>query len=793
MGSCVRWRRVPSYSLGVHARPGRLHSKLVGLRATGCSSRGTPASIKQATRDAMKLDEATRDAIFELCKPPEPGKAPPRCPHQGRYSAPGAPVEHIPYRCPVCQPFSQHTALVNQHASGCRVLKDLLRSCQLSTLASATQTHAVPGGEREEQAMIVHIEVFKADGQQNEPVKKLRGPLELLVSFTEACTRTSDGVTLVENGQVVPSSSVHEAAVHLHMLGEEGQREGPKKCWRMLALQTLGGAPDASSFLDESNLPRFGRRLAAAGLCKSFNEGDSQVLTGWPGRKRIQLLPCALMLAARAHLDGSFVHDAAAANYASILSRFARKARLLGSAAIPAAKKLAPGLQLLLWCQGRKPEPPTSTGTSSLISALRQLGVQMDTPSRATSTAAKTKLAKVAKAVAIVAEEGQQAGVAFFGGAFYLPEELFVHTLSLLPTKRNNPSVELILTVPLVAKAWLAASLDPTLHKALRAPKKMAISALLNVLSQPRFSRVEVLHLGSAFKFGKTGAAALSAACPHLCEIDLTDAIVTCNEFKSVTAEFPQLSGLSFFARSATIDALHDPDDQHNRCEGYLLCAALAPFANLLRLEVTIDEGGITDLGDRVLRHLASHCPRLQELSMTTPSYATSWRGRWQNCLDRHTERQQLTDDGVIALLGGCPELQRLALGPTLLVETAFQTISDQLSAKPPKLKLTHLAVTDNPALSEPVSGAVLISALEQKLTSFSYDDVKRRERRAEARREQQQTEREERKQQHDGEKKRADDEKKREEEEELQTVRTANDSVWKSFGFQISGPKASC
>ena len=49
------------------------------------------------------------------------------------------------------------------------------------------------------------------------------------------------------------------------------------------------------------------------------------------------------------------------------------------------------------------------------------------------------------------------------------------------------------------------------------------------------------------------------------------------------------------------------------------------------------------------------------------------------------------------------------------------------------------------------------------------------------------------RKQQLDGEKKRADEEKKREEEESQQTVRTANDSVWKSFGFQVSGPKASC
>ena len=150
-----------------------------------------------------------------------------------------------------------------------------------------------------------------------------------------------------------------------------------------------------------------------------------------------------------------------------------------------------------------------------------------------------------------------------------------------------------------------------------------------------------------------------------------------------------------------------------------------------------------------------------------------------------------------MALIRGCSGLQRLTLGPTLRVATAFQTISDQLSAKPPKLKLTHLAVTDNPALSAPVSGAVLISSLEQKLTSFSYDDLERRESRAEARRaeqeEKEQKEREQRKQQLDGEKKRADDEKKREEEKSQQTVRTANDSVWKSFGFQVSGPKASC
>ena len=69
---------------------------------------------------------------------------------------------------------------------------------------------------------------------------------------------------------------------------------------------------------------------------------------------------------------------------------------------------------------------------------------------------------------------------------------------------------------------------------------------------------------------------------------------------------------------------------------------------------------------------------------------------------------QNLTDLGVAALLGGCPQLRSLTLKPALFVETTFQKISDQLKASPPVLKLKHLAVTDNPALSAAVSGSRL-------------------------------------------------------------------------------------
>ena len=69
---------------------------------------------------------------------------------------------------------------------------------------------------------------------------------------------------------------------------------------------------------------------------------------------------------------------------------------------------------------------------------------------------------------------------------------------------------------------------------------------------------------------------------------------------------------------------------------------------------------------------------------------------------------QNLTDLGVAALLGGCPQLRSLTLKPALFVETSFQKISDQLKASPPVLKLKHLAVTDNPALSAAVSGSRL-------------------------------------------------------------------------------------
>ena len=83
---------------------------------------------------------------------------------------------------------------------------------------------------------------------------------------------------------------------------------------------------------------------------------------------------------------------------------------------------------------------------------------------RASSRAVQAQAAKVTKVVACVAREGEQEGVSFLGGSFSLPDEIVSIVLSF-----SGPPFALCVA-PLVAKAWLAVSHLPALHKTLKIP-----------------------------------------------------------------------------------------------------------------------------------------------------------------------------------------------------------------------------------------------------------------------------------------------------------------------------------
>ena len=107
---------------------------------------------------------------------------------------------------------------------------------------------------------MVQIDCFDAAGTQNAPVAVVRGPLQVIVTFIESSTRTSEGVTCLVDGEDVSSTTVLESAVHLHLISEEGgsQKEGPRPCRPLLALHLLGGEvrptqaliPPARAFVD---------------------------------------------------------------------------------------------------------------------------------------------------------------------------------------------------------------------------------------------------------------------------------------------------------------------------------------------------------------------------------------------------------------------------------------------------------------------------------------------------------------------------------------------------------------
>ena len=132
---------------------------------------------------------------------------------------------------------------LEEHELLSQVLPRLLSSCKLTTLCTASQGYAIAAGWRDEEAAMVQIHCFDADTFQYAAVAKLRGPLQVIATFTESSTRTSEGATCLVDGEDVSSTTVLESAVHLHLISEEGgsQKEGPRPCRPLLALRLLGG------------------------------------------------------------------------------------------------------------------------------------------------------------------------------------------------------------------------------------------------------------------------------------------------------------------------------------------------------------------------------------------------------------------------------------------------------------------------------------------------------------------------------------------------------------------------
>ena len=245
------------------------------------------------------------------------------------------------------------------------------------------------------------------------------------------------------------------------------------------------GLPGQAVLGSELNERNFARQLATSGLCKSFDDGqrfeglnkrfDQSFNQGLNKR-----LPCvALMLAARAHLDPLFFSDDVAAasykskaeytlpaaNYTALVSRLARAAEVRAAEENKKVTISLEGQRFLLWSQRRSSKEPESAGTVALVDALRRAGVQKAAPPpRASSRAAQAQAAKVTKVVAAAAREGEQEGVSFLGGSFSLPDEIvaIVLSFSLAPLA--------LCVAPLVAKAWLAVSHLPALHKTLKIP-----------------------------------------------------------------------------------------------------------------------------------------------------------------------------------------------------------------------------------------------------------------------------------------------------------------------------------
>jgi len=209
------------------------------------------ANTTEANAATITLATEVNAGLFGLLKThllKGPGDRPPLC------------LPHAPnHWCNACRQTCIYQHDLKRHELLSSVLPKLLSSCKLTTLCTASQSYAIAAGWRDEQAAMVQIDCFDAAGTQNAPVAKHRGPLQVIATFTESSTRTSEGVTCLVDGEDVSSTTVLESAVHLHLISEEGGlKEGPRPCRPLLALRLLGGevcftqalTPPAHAFVD---------------------------------------------------------------------------------------------------------------------------------------------------------------------------------------------------------------------------------------------------------------------------------------------------------------------------------------------------------------------------------------------------------------------------------------------------------------------------------------------------------------------------------------------------------------
>lgn len=255
-------------------------------------------------------------------------------------------------------------------------------------------------------------------------------------------------------------------------------------------------------------------------------------------------------------------------------------------------------------------------------------------------------------------------------------------------------------TVPLVSKAWLAASRVPAVWERLEIKSgggtnnNFNMTDVLGILQQPHLSQVKHLTLPRKIKFGKAGLKKLAAACPLLESLDLKKMNPKDAELLECLKNFPHLTGLSISLWRSTGSGVTE--------------FAKAAGARLQSLHVEGSSIINSYLHDRDLRAIAEHCPNLHTFGY---SIWPEERSYYEGVKDGGTHA------GLIALVQGCASLKALKLNFMPKLGLEFFHYLDKEEQTLQTLQIRNIECLGTP------EGHSLFDLLAAKIPNLSIDD----------------------------------------------------------------------
>jgi hypothetical protein len=277
-----------------------------------------------------------------------------------------------------------------------------------------------------------------------------------------------------------------------------------------------------------------------------------------------------------------------------------------------------------------------------------------------------------------------------------LSEEVFLQILDFLPT------YDLVHRASLVSSMWLDSTRSPQMWNKMdpkhglkaRSKQTTTMTSLIQLLNRPQFAAVKKLVPPLKVRNTVRGLRLIAEACPLLEEIEIgydpkSKMGIRKSELLQLPSLFPHLAKVNFSMNFLSNDAV--------------VRFAETMAGRLVQLHIS----GVYQISDSTLESIVHHCPYLESF------HHIIYQSLHIRAFSSHASNQYITEQGVIALVRGCPNLKSIALHSSRMVGLgAFEHIASPDAAH----NLCHLTVTGNTALRE---DQVLCGRLKDKIGDF--------------------------------------------------------------------------